>query len=344
MNKFFKQKIYLFFIIVASSFQSLAQTPIDVAESTLKISGLGEEIFYYGFKEGDQMIFNFSEVNGKELKELEITELPSSSKFMDYKTIKIENKKINITQTGIYKFRFSNSAITGRVCKFKIQRIPESDASKNFNTDVYSKMVYDTTYTTEQQKYLIRADTIINNITNQVAKVHSIGNVEGNKTSFNFSLPTNTISWSYYIGVDQGGQQAFEKATALLAKNAGPIVTKIPGYGPLAALALGGSSYIAQLQSGEDIDFCITDVNNAALWQANQAYSYYKKGKVLNDFSRMSSPLRGNNLFVCLSNDNAVTGVQVTVKITAVSVNEQWGTRPIQKMHIASHKELYLKN
>jgi len=49
----------------------------------LKIGRLGgEEVFYYGFTEDDQLVFHFEEVNGKELKGLEIIELPSSSKFM----------------------------------------------------------------------------------------------------------------------------------------------------------------------------------------------------------------------------------------------------------------------
>src|SRR5688572_20833780 len=101
-------------------------SPIAVAENTLKVGRLGEETFYYGFAEGDQMIFSFEEVNGKELKEIEIVELPSSSKFMDYKSSKIQNKTITINRTGIYKFRFANSAISGRICRFKIQRIPRS--------------------------------------------------------------------------------------------------------------------------------------------------------------------------------------------------------------------------
>lgn len=106
------------------------QTIIDITENALKVGGLGEEVFYYGFTEGDQLIFNFQELNGKELKEVEIVELPSSSKFMDYKTSRIENKVLNVTRTGIYKFRFSNSALGGRICKVKIQRIPASDATK----------------------------------------------------------------------------------------------------------------------------------------------------------------------------------------------------------------------
>src|SRR5688500_19757097 len=98
---------------------SIAQLkPIDVAETTLKIARFGEEIFYYGFAEGDKMIFSFEEANGKELKEIEIIELPSSSRFTDYKTSSIKNKTIIINRTGIYKFRFANAAVAGRVSRF----------------------------------------------------------------------------------------------------------------------------------------------------------------------------------------------------------------------------------
>ncbi|MGZ4034921.1 MAG: hypothetical protein ACXVP4_08670, partial [Bacteroidia bacterium] len=187
--------------------------------------------------------------------------------------------------------------------------------------------------------------TIVNNLVDEIAKVHSVGNLNGNKNTFNFSLPKNTVAWSYYIGVDQGGQQAFQQATSQLAKSAGPIISKFPGYGPLAALALGAACYISQLQTGEDIDFYFVEGGeNANLFTAGQQFRYFQKGKVINDYSRVTSPLTADNLFVCLNNDNAVTGVEVTVKITAIVVNKEWGTRPIQKMHITSHEVAYLKN
>ena len=119
------KEVLLTFATVFSllTFAVYGQTPIDVADNTLKIGAFDEEVFYYGFAEGDQLIFSFHEVNGKELKEVEIIEFPSSSKFMHYKTKKIENKTINITSTGIYKFRLSNSAMSGRICHIKIQLI-----------------------------------------------------------------------------------------------------------------------------------------------------------------------------------------------------------------------------
>ena len=83
MNK----RLTLITVCLLISCKLFGQTPIDVAENTFKIGSFGEEIFYYGFSEGDQILFNFQEVNGKKLKELEIIEIPSTSKFMDYKGV-----------------------------------------------------------------------------------------------------------------------------------------------------------------------------------------------------------------------------------------------------------------
>lgn len=339
-----KSKLTLgFLIFILASLSSFSQSPIEVAESTVKIAPQSEVVLYYGFAEGDQLIFNFEEINGKELKEIEIIELPGSSKFMDYKSKRIQNKILVINQTAIYKFRFANSNIlAGRICKFKIQRIPANQQTIGFNTSVFTKTIFDTTYSSVQERYLIKSDTIITEITNQTAKVHSKGNLNGNKTTFNFNLPSNTISWSYYIGVDQAGQQAYDKASKELMTNAAPIISKLAGYSPLAALALGATSYLSQIQGGEDIDFYIVPNENVNLFLNNQPFNYIKKGKVINDFSRMD-PINGT-LHVCLSNDNAVTGVTVLIKITAVQANQIWETKPVRKMNITSKQEMYLKN
>lgn len=338
-----KKNLLSAFIMLLLSSNLLAQEPIDIAESTLKIPPQGEEAFFYGFAEGDQLIFSFEEVNGKELKELEIIELPSSSKFMDYKTKKITNKIIGITRTGIYKFRFANSnLLAGRICKFKIQRIPAALETRKFNSNVYTRIVNDTSYYASQERYLTKSDTIINELTSQVAKVHSQGNLNGCRTSFNFSLPTNTIAWSYYIGVDQAGQPAYENATKQLLAKSSPSLIKLVGFSPLGAVALSVTSFLPLIQKGEDVDYYIVQGDNVNLFLSKQQFNYIKKGKVINDFTRME-PIEGM-LHVCLFNDNAVMPISVLVKITAIQVNQIWDTKPITKMNITNRQEMYLKN
>ena len=319
------------------------QKSIDIIESTKKIPGGGEETYYFGFAAGDQVVFNFEEVNGKPLKELEIGEYPNSSMFMEFKVSKIDNKRINVLRTGIYVFRFKNSAISGRVCKFKIQRLPSQEETINFNSSVYWESVNDTVFTDVEEKYIISSDTSIHNITDQVAKVHSVANPNGNKNTFNFELPQNTVTWSYYVGVDQAGQEAYEQASKELSIHVAPGVAKIPGYGPLAALALGSVHYISRLQKGEDVEYYLVEGDNYSLFNNDQPFHYIKKGKVINDFSLMTTTLKGTYHF-CLLNDNAVMGINVVVKVTAIVVTENWGTRNVQKMKISSIQKPYLKS
>jgi len=330
-------------IMILCTYNLFGQTPIDVAESTLKVSGFGEEIFYYGFSEGDQLVFNFREVNGKELKELEIIELPTSSKFMDYKTKKIENKIINIQNTGVYKFRFANSSMSGRICKFKIQRIPSVNGIVNFNTNVFWRTVFDTTYSIVEEKYLVKSDTNITNLTDQVAKVHSATNANGNRTLIDIQLPQNTIAWSYYVGVDQEGKKAYDEANQQFLSSASSLASSIPGYGSMAALALGATTYFTKSNTGENVNFWFMDAQNANAFNQGASHYYYKQGNVISDYGKMTVPLTGT-LYLGLFNDNAIQGIDVMVKVTAVSVNQVWDSKPIQKMQVTSRQDAYLKN
>lgn len=319
-----------------------AQTPIDILDNKIKIYSVSEEFIYCGFHEGDQIIINFEEINGKELKEFEIIELPTTTIFKDYKIISLLNKIITVPRTGIYKFRFYNSSISSRVCKFKLQRIPLNLQSIQFNTNVYWKTVSDTTYNIVKEQVLVKLDTVIHNITDNVVMVNSSSNLSGNRSSFNFILPNNTVSWSYYVGVNQEGQIAYKAAIKKLQES-NSTINLISGYGPLAALALGGASFLSQLESGEDITYFIVDGDNINLFLSGMQFRYYKTGKVINDFSKMTTPLTGN-LHFGLMNDNVMTGVSVSVKITAIQVNQVYENKDVRKMNVVTKQEPYLKN
>lgn len=332
-------------LCLAVSLFAFSQTPIDVVENTLKVSALGEEVFYFGFAEGDQVIFNFSEEKGKELKEVEIIEWPSSSKFMDYKTSKIENKVLNIPRTAIYKFRFSNSSISGRICKFKIQRIPVSDQTKNFNTNVYWKTILDTAYNPIQERYLVKSDTTFETLVDQVAKISSQTALNGNtnKTIVDFSLPQGTQSWSYYIGVGNEGKAEFAHAREKFLQSAGTAVSKIPGYGVMGALALHGLNYFSVVQGEDNVKYWfISNWESVQAFKAGQAFYQYKQGDIVNDASQMKTPKLGK-VYLGLANDNVMEPIEVLVKVTAIVVKEQWSTRVINKASITSRTEPFLR-
>ncbi len=349
--------ILFVFLFTAFVFQTVeAQQTIDVVESTLKISGLGDEYFYYGFCEGDQIVFNFEVVKGKNLKEVEIIALPSSSKFMDYKTKKIKNKTIQIDKTGIYKFKFSNSSISGRVCKFKIQRIPANESTKNFNTTVYRKTIRDTTYYMENERYLAAIDTlVIPIITHKVERVHSItATGKRNESTVIFSLPKNTVFWSYYLGVGKSSEAIFQQAEQKAKKQKGMFNTASTlvdnfatidptGSVALASIALKGWAEFGVNDRADNIQYWFTDYNNASLFLQDIQYSYFEGGNGPLSYKRMARPLVGD-FYICMRNDNMIDGIDVHIRISAVTVKERWENRQVRKSKVNSWVELYLKN
>ncbi|HKC34974.1 MAG TPA: hypothetical protein VKB95_02895, partial [Chitinophagaceae bacterium] len=301
-----------------------------------------EEEVYFGFAEGDQLIFSFEEANDKEMKEVEIVEMPGTSKFMEYKTSKIENKTINVLRTGIYKFRFANSAIIPRVCKYKIQRIPAGPATQNFNTTVYFDEYNDTTYTNEVETYIDRTDTVISNFQDRTIKVNPLTAPGSSKTTFNFVLPENTVAWSYYVCADKGGQQVYLEATKTIIANSGQVIEKFPKYGPLAAVALEAPSYLIRIDTGQHINYWIVENENEELFRNGEQFRFIKKGKGINDFARMDPGDRA--FYFCLHNDYKDTPVTVMVKITAVLINEKFSSESVRKMHVTLKKGMHLKN
>jgi len=339
-----KQAFLLLTVLIVFKLSLVGQQErVLITETTVKVSAMTTQDYYFGFDSGDHVFFNFELLKGKDIKEIEIFEYPNASLFMAFKTKSIKEKEINIIKKGIYKFSFKNTAVGIRVGTMKVERIPASSNNKIFNPTVYWRTLSDTSYYFEDEPYIISKDTAFITVVNPTIKVHSSSNFNGNTTTYAFNLPNNTVAWSYYLGVDQSGQEAYEKAAKELAEKAAPIVSKFPAYGPLAALALGSTSYITRLQQGEDIDFYIVEGDNVNLVYSGQEFYYLKKGKVINDFARMKAPLKGI-LHFCFSNDNAVTGVLVTVKVVAVTVKVNWGTRQVKRFKVNTWQEPYLKD
>jgi hypothetical protein len=339
-----KTIIIYFFISLTSLFCFSQSQPIDVTERTFKISGISTEELYFGFQEGDQIIVTFLELENKPLKEVEITELPSSSKYMEYETTGFENKALNISRKSIYKFRFYNSAVGGRICKIKIQRIPANEALKNFNTNVIWKVKYDTSYFTVQERYLAKRDTVLVTVCDQIATVHSSSVLSGtpSKTITDFILPANTVSWSYYIGVNNAGEKVYQEANQKILSSASEHASKIPGYGPMIALAIDGVSYFSPPPIDDNVlYYFLPDYSNAQSFMAGGQFLQYKQGDVVVDHGRMTSPLQPAKYHIALYNDNIQEGINVNIKIIAVTVTQIYAMRDVKKYNVATSNIAY---
>jgi hypothetical protein len=183
---------------------------------------------------------------------------------------------------------------------------------------------------------------VVSNLTDKVVNIHALLNFQSNKMAFSYILPPQTIAYSYYIGVNQAGNKAFNDATASLLRSAGPLVSVIPGYGPLAALALNGTSFLTNLSGGESVEYWITDAKNAILFQNGKPFKWIKQGNVVNDFSRLTTPLKGE-YYVCLKNNNKLQSIDVTVKVTAVSLRQRKVSHPVKRYIVETKQVPYLK-
>lgn len=343
-NLLFMKKLLLLFT-TCITINGLAQKPVDVVENTIKIAAWGDEVFYYGFAEGDQLIFNFEETKDKELKEIEILEWPSASKFADFKTSRVFNKVITIPRTAVYKFRFKNGAISGRVCKFRIQRVPATEANRNFNTNVYWRTLYDTTIVPTQERFLVKSDTMVHTVLERNAKVYGQHTTNGqtNRTLLDFTLPQGTVAWSYYIGTGGEGIEEYYKGREKFMESSNA-VTSVPGYSVMAALALQGLNYFNRVQGEDNIRYnFLRDATAATAFMEGREAAQYKSADVINDAAQMRTPTYGK-VYLGLLNDNLTDPVRVMVKVYAVVLNQQWDYRTVDRVNIQSRTEPYLKN
>jgi len=354
----------IFFYLV--TFSSFGQSAIDVTEQTIKIASNVEEVLYYGFAEGDQIIFSFSEVNGKELKEIEILEFPSFSKFSDFKTANIENKVIQVNKEAIYKFRFFNGhLIAGRICKVKIQRIPANEHTRNFNTNVnwitrqdttwntFTKDIvvgYDTTYIQKTKKELVKVDTVITELFSKNERVHSATAI--GKTPYTYipvNLPENSYSpnksnpyqvkemfaWSYWLGVGQKATEEYEKADNSLSTGLMALGT-LSGYGALASLAVTGVSMFATPSVGDNVQYKFSKYH---LGQP----TVFDSGNGISASGRNDNFLQGG-FTIELYNDNIRDGIDVTVKVIAVQLSKVWEDKQFTEQNVTPRLEKRIFN
>lgn len=318
------KKLIAFFLFSSLCITSFAQDTLDVVEKKIKISGVDRITEFYGFAEGDQVIFSITVEGKKEIKDITISEYPNNVKFADHKTSKIESKVLNISRDGVYSFDYYNSNISGRTVEIKIQRIPKSTQTKFFNTNVKWVNRVDTTYSAKQNTYIVKSDTSFVNIIDSKVRVHSQSNANSNKTIVDFTIPANTINWTYWIGVGKESQEAYKKDEDEFLKSAGKLVGSV---NPLAGLAIGLFS-MTKAKTGDNIIYYFLPTHeDAQKFGANQEFMQFKNGNIVTDFGLMNYPSVNNQkYFLGLNNDNLMEGIDVNVKILAIVVTNQYET------------------
>ena len=310
---------------------------VTVADLELRVKPHSTEVLYYGFAEGDELLFSIKEETHKELKEVEVLEYPATSRYQEANTHKIKNQSIKVGRKAVYSFRLYNAEATERICHTSIYRIPASERTQNFNTAVIWKNGYDTTYETIHEPFISRRDTSISTLMDQVARVHSRTTLDfsPNRSVVDFSLPAGTVVWSYWLGVGDEGKKVYKEALQKFIHSAAGAASRIPDYGPMIALALEGLNYFTLSSSGDNVQYALmNDEKEANNFRENKKYIYLRNGNIVTDFARMYNPLKGK-VYLGLLNDNIHDAIDVNIKVVAVVVKETVSIKEYRKPHIS---------
>lgn len=343
-----KNRFKLLFWVLAFANVSFAQSPVLVMESSFKVKAKDTVCYYFSFAAGDQIIMDFSESNGLDLKQIEVVELPYVVKYSDFKVSSVQEKVIDVPTTAVYAFKFINPTIIGHTCDLKIQRKPKNRSTADFNTSWVWKTVYDTSYVYQTEDSIVGYDSIpiVENVKELVSdeiseqmlldnmvevKAKGILKKDNPRVCLSFTLPANkqedlktekVLAWAYWVAVGKNANTVWSKNKEL-TKSAVKQVAKFVGIAsPLAALALGVGVdlIIPDENSVDNVEYAIfNSPNNKDLFMNGQSYRAYQRGFGTGGYGRIDEPkLCQDKKYICLYNDNMHQRIRVSVKVSAI--------------------------
>ena len=119
----------------------------------------------------------------------------------------------------------------------------------------------------------------------------------------------------------------------------------ISGLNPLGYFATAGISLFNNVSGPDHVYFTVIgDEQNLQNFKLNLNFNQYQDGDLISGAFRMSAIPEGNKCFLGLNNSNSFKPIEVTIKVTAVVVNNQYETKNVEKYEIKSTKKPFLKN
>lgn len=302
--------------------------PILISEQEFRING--EQLFFYAFEKGDQLLFEATVLKGNTLKEVEISLYKGSSIWKVEQSSSQLKKSLTIPRRAIYVFRIRSGG--PKKVALTIQRIPPHSSRIHFNPYVKWKTVvdtfrphfrveqstvYDTSYQTYTRRVLYKKSQQMTTLLSRTERVVSKTNLQqDNKTSIRVELPAlqqnkeleeQLLGWAYWIGV---GQEGLENYNQELKKFLTTATAKVMGQNLLAGLALGAYTVAVNPPQGDNILY--------SWWSEQEGkQKLMSQGNVTAAFGRFST-LKNRVLILNLENDNILNGLNVHLKLVAV--------------------------
>ena len=313
----------------------------DVAELQLKVAPNASEELLYGFAAGDRILFTVEEANGKTVSEVSVAQYPETFKYKEFEVKKEKNREFKVVDKAVYRFKFTNKTKEDRICKVKIQRVPQSSDTRNFNTAVKWATVHDTVWNTFTRDIVVGYDTVFQQKTKRVVayekryeevvldknqRVDAKTTFGDTKVAVPFTLPANyvakdetkkVVAWAYWVGVGEESNEFWNQNRKMIVgaeQGATTIFTS-----PLGGIAAGAVTNLVLPSNGEDVEYALLTEANAKLLSQEKPYKSFDSGKGVAAYKRfIDEPLLKGKYTVVLINDNIVQPIDVNVKVSAI--------------------------
>lgn len=291
---------------------------------------------YFGFAEGDNISFSIAEINNKEIGKIEITEYPSTSLFKEIKVPKIENLSERINNKAIYIFRISNDNKAEITCKIIIRRVPASEKTKDFNTNIIwiekkdttwsnskeTEISYDTTITASKVKKLAKTERNEEILLDKIITLDANGSPDdSDKYILTLQIPkpvnskTSTkeiIRWTYWIGAGKESEDAYNDDVKKFKELKSPFISPLAGY------AIGLIQELKVPSKGNIVEYWIMDNNKETqAFLDNKEFSYLDNGKGIVNYGKSS--IKKGNLLIAIRNNSKIKDLKVNVKVVGIA-------------------------
>ncbi|MEM9388834.1 MAG: hypothetical protein AAGA02_00085 [Bacteroidota bacterium] len=310
-------------IVLKYEFEGVTQTidkeeRISIADLDFNIPGIvtaaAQENFeyptyLYAFEKGDEIILNIDMTNAKGTNVIEVFTFPngnpvySNDSFRDLNDVKVEVK-----ERGIYGFSFASNHAFDRDARFVIERIPESEESRDFNTAVSWQETYKVEVVQKAQKFYINSGS------------HATFKGGKSRTTLPINLPANTVKWYYEFSASRNENEVDNVSNAL--DLAGELSVLLDQSGILQL----GINMLNQPPGSDYCDIYLIDHDNYTPFLSKQQFMQYPEGTRENLKSGIVEVECCHNspLYLGLKNPDYKDGVHVVVEVAAIVKEEGW--------------------
>ena len=282
---------------------------IPVVDSHSNIPGLTDDanqngtVTYHGFEKGDKVHLSFNVENNNGKANVTIFSYPSLNVVYSKTGIsELDEVEIEVKEKGIFGIQLTTAAILNRTAHLQVWRTPESEATRDFNTEVR----------------LMRIDTPVNVLEDQVFYINSGSNATflGGKSRvvLPIRVPVGTTKWYYRISSSRD-ERVIESA-----KTVGSLFGELSKLIDKTGLIAAGIDFLTDPPGADYCDIYLLDASNTTPFQNKTGFQYYEQAGRLN-FAHgnveVDFVLPGE-MYLGLKNPDSGHGIHVLINVVAI--------------------------